>query len=102
MKRQILNLRARRVAAIRRGCPLSVACAFELVRQNRKAKAVREALANEYRFTWRSMSDGEFLEGIRAQIIDKDRKPNWRIGRLEDVTRKQIEAMLAPVEEMVA
>jgi enoyl-CoA hydratase/carnithine racemase len=90
------------VAAIRRGCPLSVACAFELIRRNRRAGSVREALANEYRFTWRSMSDGEFLEGIRAQIIDKDRKPRWRIRRLEDVTPAQVDTMLAPIVEMAA
>lgn len=89
-------------AAIRRGCPLSVACAFELVRRNRRARSVREALANELRFTWRSMSEGEFLEGIRAQIIDKDRKPNWRTSRLEDVTRGQVDAMLAPLDRAAA
>jgi enoyl-CoA hydratase/carnithine racemase len=88
--------------AIRRGCPLSVACAFELIRRNRKAGSVREAVANELRFTWRSMSDGEFLEGIRAQIIDKDRKPCWRIARLEEVTQAQVDAMLSPIEEMAA
>lgn len=84
-------------AAIRRGCPLSVACAFELVRRNRVAAALREALDNELRFTWRSMSEGELLEGIRAQIVDKDRTPNWRIARLEDVTPAQVDAMLAPI-----
>jgi enoyl-CoA hydratase len=80
---------------IRRGCPLSVACAFEMVRRVRSLNSVTEALALEYRFTYRSMSDGDFIEGIRAQIIDKDRNPAWRIARLEDVTPDHIEAMLA-------
>ena len=34
----------------------------------------------------------EFYEGIRAAIIDKDRKPNWRPGQLADVDLDQIEA----------
>lgn len=84
-------------AMIRKGCPLSVACAFEIVRRVRELPTLEDALAQEYRFTYRSMSEGEFLEGIRAQVIDKDRTPNWRVPRLEDVTAPMIEAMLAPL-----
>ncbi|MGI9400211.1 MAG: enoyl-CoA hydratase/isomerase family protein [Rhizobiaceae bacterium] len=82
---------------IRRGCPLSVACAFELVRMAGKVSSVREVVKLELRFTWRSMSQGEFLEGVRAQIIDKDRSPNWKTATLEEVTKKQVEDMLAPL-----
>jgi hypothetical protein len=28
----------------------------------------------------------DFREGIRAAVIDKDRKPRWAPARLEDVT----------------
>lgn len=83
---------------IRKGCPLSVACAFEIIRRVREMQTVEQALEQELCFTWRSMSDGEFLEGIRAQIIDKDRNPQWRVARLEDVTPGMIAAMLAPIE----
>jgi enoyl-CoA hydratase/carnithine racemase len=82
---------------IRRACPLSVACAFEIIRRGRSFKQIERALELEYRFTSRSMSDGEFIEGIRAQVIDKDRKPDWRIKRIEDVTREKVAEMLAPV-----
>ncbi|MCB1386748.1 MAG: enoyl-CoA hydratase/isomerase family protein [Nitratireductor sp.] len=84
---------------IRRACPLSVACAFELVRQVRDVDTVADALRLEYRFSYRSMSDGEFIEGIRAQIIDKDRRPNWKTARLEDVTEDQMRHMLASLGE---
>jgi enoyl-CoA hydratase/carnithine racemase len=83
---------------MRRGCPLSVACTHDLVGLGAAAGTVRQALANELRFTWRSMSDGEFLEGIRAQIIDKDRNPRWRKSKLEGVTETEIASMLAPLE----
>jgi len=79
---------------MRRNCPLSVACAIEMVRRLKAAKSVEEALALEYRFTFRSMSHGEFIEGIRAQIIDKDRNPKWNIASLEDVTVDHIATML--------
>ena len=83
--------------AVRRGCPLSVACTFELIAMSREVATVREALDFELRFTWRSQSDGEFVEGVRAQVIDKDRNPQWRTPRLEDVTQEMIDAMLVPI-----
>jgi len=82
---------------VRAGCPISVACTHTLIAMGRNAATVREALDNELRFTWRSMSDGEFLEGVRAQLIDKDRKPAWKTARLEDVTPERVAAMLAPI-----
>ena len=84
---------------VRRGCPLSVACAFKIIRRVREAPSIENALKEEYRFTYRSMSDGEFVEGVRAQIIDKDRNPQWRTSPLEQVTEAQIAAMLAPLDE---
>ena len=85
---------------MRRGCPLSVACTFELIRRVRKMSSLEDALAMEYRFTFRSMSHGEFIEGVRAQIIDKDRNPQWKTARLEDVTQAQIDSMLAPLADI--
>jgi len=82
------------IRLMRRNCPLSVACAIEIVRRSRQLETIEQILAQEYRFTFRSMSDGDFLEGIRAQIIDKDRSPNWQISSLEVLTAGQISAML--------
>ncbi len=82
---------------MRRNCPLSVACAVELVRQSRSLASIEEILALEYRFTYRSMSHGDFIEGIRAQIIDKDRNPNWKIATLEKLDDSDIATMLEPL-----
>ncbi|MBL4892915.1 MAG: enoyl-CoA hydratase/isomerase family protein [Rhizobiaceae bacterium] len=90
---------AKQAKLMRRNCPISVACSIELVRRCRKVEHIEEALALEYRFSFRSMSDGEVLEGIRAQIIDKDRNPKWKIADLNSVGAEQIEHMLAPLGE---
>lgn len=82
---------------MRRNCPLSVACAIELVRQSRELRRIEDILALEYRFTYRSMSHGDFVEGIRAQIIDKDRKPKWNPATLEALEETQISGMLEPL-----
>jgi enoyl-CoA hydratase/carnithine racemase len=39
-----------------------------------------------------SFEQGDFLEGVRAVLIDKDNKPRWQPGRIEDVTDSMIEA----------
>jgi len=58
--------------------PLAMACAVSLVRMARDAGSIEAALEFEYRFTYRVMERGDFVEGIRSVIIDKDRSPNWR------------------------
>ena len=37
----------------------------------------------------------DLVEGIRAQVIDKDRNPQWRPARLADVTREMTAAYFA-------
>lgn len=62
-----------------RNSPLSMACAVEMTHRLRGPSAdIRRALELEYRFTFRAMEHGDFLEGIRAAVIDKDRAPNWQ------------------------
>lgn len=82
---------------MRAACPLSVACSHQIINTLKSHHTIEDALRAEYRFTHRSMSHGDFLEGIRAQIVDKDRQPQWKIPSLEAITQKDIERMLAPL-----
>lgn len=83
-------------ATLRRGSPLATACTFAAIRRVR-GQGLREALALEFRHSWRAAERGDFLEGVRAAIIDKDRAPRWRHAAIEDVTPAEVEAMLAPL-----
>ena len=78
--------------------PLSMACAIELIHRQRVSDDIRSALEMEYRFTFRAMEHGDFLEGIRAAVIDKDRQPNWRHS-LDSVPGPEITKMLMPLGE---
>lgn len=83
--------------SISRNSPLSMACAVKILSLLRsECGSLETALKYEYRFTARSMEYGDFLEGIRAAIIDKDRMPNWR-NELHNVPSDDIEKMLAPL-----
>ena len=41
----------------------------------------------------------EFFEGVRAQLVDKDRKPKWRHQSVADVTPDEIEYFFKPPRE---
>ncbi|PIE12770.1 MAG: enoyl-CoA hydratase [Rhodobacterales bacterium] len=61
-----------------RTSPLSASYTIWMLQQLRGETDIRAALDLEYRFTFRAMEHGDFIEGIRAAIIDKDRNPNWK------------------------
>ena len=73
-----------------------MACTLELVRAARRDPGLEKALRREHRFAWRSATDGDLLEGIRATVIDKDRNPIWR-DALDGVRPAAVAAMLAPL-----
>ncbi len=89
---------AKSLKALERNSPISVAAALQIIRDARAAGNIRAALDLEYRFTYRSAEFGDFIEGIRAQIIDKDRNPKWRHARLSDVTKADVTQMTAPLD----
>ena len=85
--------------SMHRNSPLSMACARAVIGMQRHAKNLREALTLEYRFVSRSLESADFLEGIRARIIDKDNQPKWQHSSLRDVRDKDIELLLAPLRD---
>jgi len=77
--------------------PLSLKLTLAAIRNARRLGSLEEALNVEYRLCVRLFEHGEFLEGVRALIVDKDRQPKWRAPRLEDVADADIPSWLAPL-----
>ncbi|MFY0681170.1 MAG: enoyl-CoA hydratase/isomerase family protein [Thalassovita sp.] len=76
-----------------KGAPLALACALQIIRVSRDG-TLADALKHEFRFSYRSQQQGDFIEGIRAQIIDRDFTPNWRHESL-NVPQHEVADMLA-------
>jgi len=84
------------LGTLSRNAPISMACTLEILRHlGTSALTIRAALEMEYRFTSRAMEHGDLLEGIRAQIIDKDRNPQWKFPDF-NVPNAYVSSMLAP------
>lgn len=69
------------------------------MRHARTLNSLEEALIVEYRLVNRLYRDGEFPEGIRALLVDKDKTPKWSPPTLAGVTPEMVAAYLAPLED---
>ena len=49
------------------------------------------ALRNEYRVVCAIKAEHDFYEGIRAQLIDKDRNPKWQPATLAEVSEAEVD-----------
>jgi enoyl-CoA hydratase len=76
---------ARTTAAdMRTKAPSSMAIAFEQVRRGRDL-SFEEAMATEFRIVSRVIREPDFIEGVRATIIDKDGAPRWAHAGIDEV-----------------
>lgn len=79
--------------------PTALAVALASLRRARELSSLEEALAQEYRVSLRSLASHDFVEGVRAQVIDKDRQPAWRPASLAEVSRESVEDYFAPLDD---
>lgn len=66
--------------------PTGLAVTLDAVREARDMRSVREALEGEYRrVMWFGTHHPDLIEGIRAQLIDKDRNPKWQPATIAEL-----------------
>lgn len=66
--------------------PTALVVTLDAVREARAMESVRDALAGEYRrVLWFVHHHPDLVEGIRAQLVDKDRDPHWDPQTLADL-----------------
>ncbi|MEF8942373.1 MAG: enoyl-CoA hydratase/isomerase family protein [Desulfohalobiaceae bacterium] len=63
--------------------PTALALTLKLLRRN-KGRDMREVFRTDLRAADFMLSHPDFLEGVRARLMDKDQRPRWRQSSIED------------------
>lgn len=89
---------ARETASVVRAmCPLSVAVTLnQLARTRAENLDLAAVLEDDYRIVSRLAELPNFAEGVRAQVIDKDRSPKWIPASIEQLDPNEVREVLAP------
>jgi enoyl-CoA hydratase len=82
--------------------PIALAVTVAAVRRAAMLETLEDALTQEYRVSSASVRSHDLVEGIRAQVIDKDRSPKWSPASVAAVTQADVEAYFAPVNDDLA
>jgi enoyl-CoA hydratase len=85
------------LAELDRRSPLALKLTLAAIRNSRTLPTLEAALNVEYRLTTRLFEHGEFIEGVRALLVDKDKRPKWNPSRLEEVSAEMVAAFFAPM-----
>jgi enoyl-CoA hydratase len=79
--------------------PTALAVTLAAVRRAATLGTLEDVLVQEYRVSSATLRSHDLVEGIRAQLIDKDRKPKWSPAALAAVGASDVEAYFAPVAD---
>ena len=78
--------------AMRTVSPSALCWTMEALRRGADM-TLRQALDAEFLLTRTTMAHPDFVEGVRAMVVDKDRQPKWQPPRIEDVDPATIAAV---------
>jgi enoyl-CoA hydratase len=80
------------LASLRTVSPSALCWTLEALRRGANL-TLPQCQAAELALTRTTMRHPDFAEGVRAMVVDKDRKPRWQPSRIEDVDSAVIAAM---------
>ncbi|MER7581372.1 enoyl-CoA hydratase/isomerase family protein [Kitasatospora sp. NPDC097691] len=76
--------------------PTAVKATLAALRRARTLPSLEAVLDQEYRVSCAALDGHDLVEGIRAQVVDKDRNPRWEPATLAGVTEVDVARFLAP------
>lgn len=77
--------------------PRTVKVALRQLREGAAFERFEDNMRNEYRIGARQVQSHDFIEGVRAVIVDKDHDPKWQPATLEDISDDVIDSVFAPL-----
>ncbi|MCH9729933.1 MAG: enoyl-CoA hydratase/isomerase family protein [Actinomycetia bacterium] len=72
--------------------PVSLEVTLKAVRRAASLPTLKDVLRQEFRTSCGALRSHDLVEGIRAQLIDKDRNPQWSPASLSLVTAEDVAA----------
>ncbi|MEU9147817.1 enoyl-CoA hydratase/isomerase family protein [Streptomyces sp. NPDC048349] len=76
--------------------PTALKVTLAALRRAAELGSLEEVLVQEFRVSCNALASPDLVEGIRAQVVDKDRNPRWSPPALADVTGPDVERHFAP------
>lgn len=76
--------------------PTSLKVTLAALRRARELPTLEAVLRQEYRTSCAVLLAPDFVEGVRAQVVDKDRAPRWSPATLAEVGEAEVERHFAP------
>ncbi|WP_053640808.1 MULTISPECIES: enoyl-CoA hydratase/isomerase family protein [unclassified Streptomyces] len=70
--------------------PAALKATLAVLRRSRALATLEEVLDLEYRASCAALTTPDLVEGIRAQVVDKDRDPHWTPATLGEVTDEDV------------
>jgi enoyl-CoA hydratase len=86
---------AKELRAVSAKCPTTAKVALRQFALSAGQPDFAAEMALEYRLAARMMLRHDFIEGVRAVLVDKDRAPTWDPGAPEDVNEAELDALFA-------
>jgi enoyl-CoA hydratase len=78
--------------------PIALAVALEAVRRAGQLDTLKDVLRQEFRTSCGALRSHDLVEGIRAQLVDKDRTPKWSPSTLALCSEDAVEAYFASAD----
>lgn len=77
--------------------PTALKVTLAAIRRARELGSLERVLEQEYRVSSAALTSPDLVEGIRAQVIDKDRDPHWSPATLAGVGDEYVAQFFAPL-----
>ena len=87
------------LATIRTKSPLSCKVSLRVLEDGAERRSFADEMTAEYALATRVVRTHDFLEGVRALLIDKDNRPKWDPPTAEYVTDEMLDELFAPLPE---
>ncbi|MGJ3507692.1 enoyl-CoA hydratase/isomerase family protein [Enemella sp. A6] len=79
---------------LRARSPFAVAVSLAALRKAERAESLDEVLTDDLKIAHAMTAHPDFAEGVRAQLVDKDRNPRWADASLAAVDAEQVAAVV--------